>query len=163
MVFGLSSADISRLGISTGRTVTETATGRDITRTRTDPTLSFIESGKSTQAIFEQQQELIRQQALGSVDVQELIHENLRGLGQASIDLSAALGKIAEKVNIPAVPQPQPKQETIEEARPAAQTNGNVSQQIKDKFNEFSNTLGIDPSMLALGAGGLGLLLVLKK
>ena len=52
MIFALSGVDLSRLGISTGRTVTQTATGRDITLTRTDPTLAFIQSGQSTRDII---------------------------------------------------------------------------------------------------------------
>jgi hypothetical protein len=157
MIFALSGVDLSRLGISTGRTVTQTATGRDITLTRTDPTLAFIQSGQSTRDIISRGEELQRQQKLGSIDVQEQIHENLRGLGQASIDLSAAISQIAQKVSIPGQPQIQPKEESAEVATAAAKIN---ESSLSEGFAQIKNQLG--STGLLIGAAVLGIILLKK-
>ena len=158
MIFALSSADLNRLGISTGRTVTDTATGQDITATRTDPTLAFVESGQSTRDIIAQTEEIQRQQLLGSVNVQEQIQENLRGLGKASIDLTSALNQIISKITIPAQPQEQPIEESAEAATSAAKINGGIS--LKESFAEIKNQLG--STGLLIGAAVLGII-ILKR
>lgn len=93
MIFALSGSDMARLGIAPSRTVTQNSTGRDITFSRIDPTINAIESGYSTQQLISQNRESEQISGLLSSQTQNLIHENLIGLGESSIDISAALNE----------------------------------------------------------------------
>ncbi|MBT6207159.1 MAG: hypothetical protein HOI53_03965 [Francisellaceae bacterium] len=52
-----------------------------------------IESGASTETMIAINDQLVRSNQLSSVSTQTQIHENLIGLGKASVDISQALGE----------------------------------------------------------------------
>ena len=133
----------------------------------------FIQSGQSTRDIIEQTQQIQRRNLLGSVNVQELIHENLIGLGKASVDISEAVGeqiRIREQQKQAAESSRQQLREDFEE------TKGILSEQVVnlgkipaagsgfDPIGFFTN----NPLLLGLSAGGLAvggiaLLLLIKS
>lgn len=92
MIFALSSTDMTRLGMTPVRTVFNAA-GQNVTLSRSDPSLNYIQSGQSTMDIITQNRERTRATSLLSSQTQDLIHKNLVGLGEASIDISAALNR----------------------------------------------------------------------
>jgi len=92
MILALSGPEMERMGMTSVRTVFDSS-GQDVTYTRTDPSLNYIQSGQSTMDIITQNRERTRATSLLSSQTQDLIHQNLIGLGEASIDISAALNR----------------------------------------------------------------------
>ena len=110
------------------------------TRTVTERFLSnvpsYISSGQSTQDIIERIKERTMALGLLSFDTQSLIHSNLIGLGEASVDISEALNRQIE----------------IRDAQRGGQQVFNKT--IADYANEINERLS--SQVVALGEGGEG-------
>ena len=92
--------------------------------------------------------------------------QNLLNLGQASKDISKALADVANglQTQINQVKTALPTSITSVPEEQAPQKDGmTYLDKFKNGFTDFSNQLGITPATIALGVGGIVLLLLITR
>ena len=164
MIFALSSTDLKRLGIKPAATITDNKTGRDITLTRTDPTIAHIRSGESTRDITNNLTKLRETYGLLSFNTQNLIHDNLIGLGKASIDISSALSAFATetKNSVNSLVQPRPVNPKQQQATPESSEKG-IKDTLTEQVGTFAGALGLSAATASIVLAGIVGFIVLRK